>query len=324
MNPPRRFLASCGLLLLSSISCTPTPAAAPHVTPAETPAKQSCADESAAEELVSKGEQVEGLDPDQALVFYEQAAALAPKNARIQYRIGTVYKKKEDWDKAAASYGRAANLDPSFANHWFWYGYSLEQLAKRDRKGWEDARKALEKCIEIDANHAECHYRLGNAFLYLDDERKALESYTKAIQIEPTKIDRYAGLADLYLRLDFVNEAEVVLKQAKQFAKPGERALFNVHILLGDIQRTRGAEAESISEFEAAKVVAAGEGPEATMILFILGSSYATSNPPRRAEAVANLKAFAQRACKGQKARLFETECVQSNMIITKMGGAQP
>lgn len=291
--------------------------------PAATTAAPSCADESAAEELVNKGLQIERISTDQALVLYEQARALAPNSARIHYRIGTIYRKKEDWDKAVASFSRAVALDPSFANYWLWYGYSLDIKARKDGKGWDEARKALEKCIEIDPNYAECHHRLAEVFMRLDDERKALESYTKAIQIEPTKIDRYPALADLYLNLDFVEQADVVLKQAKQFAKPGDRSLFGVHLLSFKILHMR-KDSNAIAELEAAKAVSAGEEPQTTQVLFMLGSSYAVLNPPRRAEAIANLKAFTQRACKGSKSTSYSIECEQAQSLITKLGGAQP
>jgi len=331
VNSPQTFLAASGLVLLSSVSCAPAPAATAHSAPPSTPvaipaattAAPSCADESVAEELVDKGLQIERISADEALAFYEQARALAPNNARIQYRIGTIYRKKEDWDKAVASFSRAVALEPSFANYWLWYGYSLDIKARKEGKGWDEARKALEKCIEIDPNYAECHHRLAEVCLRLDDERQALESYTKAIRIEPTKIDRYPALADLYLNLDFVEEADVVLKQAKQFAKPGDRSLFWVHVLSFQVQQMRGA-ANAIVELEAAKAVSAGEEPQATQILFMLGSSYAVLKPPRRAEAIANLKAFAQRACKGSKSALYPIECMQTQSLITKLGGAQP
>jgi tetratricopeptide (TPR) repeat protein len=205
-----------------------------------------------------------------------------------------------------------------------WYGYSLERTAQRDRRGWQDARDALEKCIAIDENFSECHYRLGSVYMYMDEERKALESYTKSIRMDPTKIERYPLLADLYLNLDFVDEAEMVLKAAKKFAKPGDRSLFWVHVLQSEVHNLRGAEAERITELETANLVANGEGPEAVQILFMLGATYAVANPPRREKAITNLQGFVQRACKVSKASLYPVECSQAQTLISRMGAASP
>ncbi len=53
-----------------------------------------------------------------------------------------------------------------------------------------------------------------------------------------------------------------------------------------------------VSELEAAKAVAPTDGPESVQILWSLGSTYATLDPPRKQEAIQMLKGFTTRACK--------------------------
>jgi tetratricopeptide (TPR) repeat protein len=328
MNFRYRLTATYGLLLLLA-ACTPPavsttrPIAASTSVPA--PVQPKCDEEpTAAEKLIREADRIQATSFDEALALYKEAETLEPKNARIQYRIGTIYRKKEEWANAASSFQRAANLAPSFANFWYEYGYALTKMAELKSIAWDDARKPLAKCIEIDNNFADCHYRLGLVFVYLDEERKALESYTNAIVHDPTKINRYTTLADLYLRLDFSTEAESVLQQAKAFSRPADRSLYGVHVLLADIYQSRGASAEALTELEAAKVVVGTEGPEAVLILFILGSAYATSTPPRRLEAIANLKGFSVRACTQSKRAIFATECDIAQTLISRLGGTVP
>ena len=56
-------------------------------------------------------------------------------------------------------------------------------------------------------------------------------------------------------------------------------------------------------------------------ILWSLGSTYATMNPPRTQEAIQMLKGFNARACKGAKAQSFRTECESTAALVQKLGG---
>lgn len=276
------------------------------------------------QELMQKADQIAATEPEQAIALYEKAAKLSPSNARVQYRLGQLYKKQDEWPKAMASFTRATAIAPTFANYWFELGYALGRLAERKKAPWGDAQKALEQCIALDENLADCHWALHKVYLYQDEEKKALASLTAAIRHDPTKISRYATLADHYLRLGFSNEAEAVLREAKKFARPADKSLFGVHVLLAEIAQERGLTVDMITELEAAKAVASGEGLEAISILFSLGSAYAMAAPPRKAEAIANLTAFRARACTEEKRKIFPTECVMTETLIKKLGEAKP
>ena len=116
----------------------------------------------------------------------------------------------------------------------------LEEKAKKKTISYEEAKEPYLKCIEADPNFADAYSQLGNVFLWTDDEQKALENYTKAIEHDPTEIRYYPQLADLYIRLGYVSEAEQVLKEAKSFAKEGDKYMFGVHNLLASVYQERG------------------------------------------------------------------------------------
>ena len=77
---------------------------------------------------------------------------------------------------------RATQLAPKYANYWLERGYALEQQAKKKTVPWEEVKEPYQKCIVNDPNVAECYEELGTAFLWTDDEQKALENYNKAIE----------------------------------------------------------------------------------------------------------------------------------------------
>ncbi|APR78090.1 TPR Domain containing protein [Minicystis rosea] len=275
--------------------------------------------------LANKGDQEVKLNVDGAINSYDQATRLDPTNHRIFFKLGMAYRKKEDWDKVASTMARATSLAPKFANYWFERGYALEQQAKKKTVPWEEAKEPFQKCVENDPNYADCYFELANVFLWTDDEQKALENYNKAVEHEPTNITFYNALADLYMRLGHYKEAETVLKEAKGFIKPDDKAqakaVFGTHVLLAGVYQEKDSFAESVTELEAAKASAPAEGPESITILYMLGSSYAKLKPPRSAEAISMLKGFSARACKGAKASSFKVECETSQTLVTSLGG---
>lgn len=271
--------------------------------------------------LANQADKEVALNPEGAINKYEQATKLDPTNHRIFYKLAMAQKKKEEWDKVASTLSRATQIAPKFANYHFERGWALEQQAKKKTITYEESKEPYLKCIENDPNFADCYSQLGNSYLWTDDEQKALENFTKAIEHDPTVVWYYSQLADLYIRLGYMKEAEQVLKEAKGFAKPGDKHLFGVHSLLAQIYQDRGSISEQVTELEAAKAVAPAEGPEAVQILWSLGSTYATMTPPKTEQAIQMLKGFNSRACKGAKAQSFKTECESTVALVQKLGG---
>jgi tetratricopeptide (TPR) repeat protein len=277
--------------------------------------------------LAQKGDQEVKLNVEGAINNYDQATKLDPTNHRIFFKLAMAYRKKEDWDKVASTLARATQLAPQFANYWLERGYALEQQARKKTVPWEETKEPFQKCVEKDPNYAECYEELGNAFLWTDDEQKALENYTKAIEHDPANIAYYTMLAGLYIDLGYIKEAEQVLKEAKSFVKPDDKdkdrlkAVYNLHVLLAKVYQERDSIPEAVTELEAAKQIAPAEGPESVLILWNLGSTYASMKPPKSAEAIAMLKGFSTRACKGAKATTYKSECEQTSALVNKLGG---
>jgi tetratricopeptide (TPR) repeat protein len=269
----------------------------------------------------NQGDQEVKVNVEGAIAKYDEATHLDPTNHKILFKLAMAYRKREDWEKVAATMARATQLAPKFANYWFERGYALEMQAKKKTVPWEEAKEPFQKCIENDPNYAECYEQLGHVFLWTDDEQKALENYTKAIEHDPGKIEYYPALADLYIRLGYIKEAEQVLKEGKSIAKAGDKALYGVHILLAQVHQERGSQIDQVAELEQAKAVA-GDGPESVQVLYNLGSTYASMTPPRSAEAIAMLKGFFTRACKGSKAQSYKTECETTQSLVQRLGGS--
>lgn len=272
--------------------------------------------------LANEADKEKATNLDSAISKYEQASNLDPTNHRILYKLGHAYQKKEAWDKVASTMARAEKVAPTHANYFFLHGLANARQAEKGPTSWSEAKGPLEEAIKLDPNIADAHFELAEVMLHLDDEKAALDGYTKAILTKPDELSFYGPLADLYIRLNHVNEAETVLKEALQFGKEGDKALFAIHSLLGDIYDRKNDGSRAVTEYEAAKK-ACGPCNEAgqQIAFFNLGAAYASLNPPRKSEAMAQLQSFQKMICKGAAAQRYADQCTQAQQLATKLGG---
>lgn len=263
---------------------------------------------------------------DGAISKYEQASNLDPTNHKILGKLANAYQKKEAWDKVASTCARAEKIAPKFASYYAQHGHAIvkqaEKAAPGSPAGWADAKQPLEEAIKLDNNLADAHFDLGEVKFHLDDEAGALDSYTKAIMVKPDELAFYGYLAELYKNLNYIDLAENVLTQGVGFAKEGDKALFNIHSLLGDIYDRKRDLNKALSEYEAAKK-ACGPCNEAgqQIAFFNLGAAYASVNPPRKSEAISNLQNFQKMICKGAASARYADQCTQAQQLATKLGG---
>lgn len=279
--------------------------------------------------LANEGDKSRATDLDGAVSKYEQATNLDPTNYRILWKLASAYVKKEQWDKVASTCAKAEKVAPKHANFYYLHGLALARQAVKGPTSWADAKGPLEEAIKLDPNvgdgdHAGAgHFELAEVLLHLDDEAGALREYTAAIASKPDELTFYGPLADLYIRLNYINEAEQSLKEALSFGKEGDKALFAIHSLLGEVYDMRHDQNAATSHYEKAKK-ACGQCSEAgqQIAFFNLGAAYASMNPPRKSEAMAQLQSFQKMICKGAAAQRYADQCAQAQQLATKLGGA--
>lgn len=257
---------------------------------------------------------------DAAIDKYEAASQLDPTNHEIMYMLATTYRKKEEWEKVASTLARATQVAPDHATYFYERGYALVQVANKSKQqsAWEEAKEPLVKCIEKDPNFAHCYFELALVELFLDNEQSALENYTKAIQHKPSEPTFYAPLADLYIRLDYFDQAKGVLEEGIKFAPDEGKSKFNMYVLLATVHQFKNDMAGMVSALETANKIGGAENPE---ILFNLGSTYAVMDPPKKSQAIQMLKKFQAQACKGGKAVKYKDQCEQAMALIAKLQG---
>ncbi|MFC1642677.1 tetratricopeptide repeat protein [Myxococcota bacterium] len=272
--------------------------------------------------LANRADQSVKVNVEGAIQLYEQARQLDPTNHRILWKLATAYEKKEDWEKMASTLALAAQQAPEFANYYFKRGLGLVQLAEAGAaEKYEEAKAPLQKCVEKDANLAECYHFLGESHEWTDNLQGALENYFKAIQHDPSVAYFYPPVAELLVTLKLYDEAEKVLKEGARLVTPGEKTknnLYSIYVLLFAVAQAKNDKPGMLVAMERAKEVAGEAHPE---IGFNLGSTYAVMDPPRKDKALRLLKSFAARACRSRSAVKFKQQCETAQSLIQQMSG---
>lgn len=271
----------------------------------------------------NEGDQAVKVNVEGAIQKYEEAVQLDPTNHRILRKLGNAYEKKEDWDKMASTMARAVQVAPDFADYWFKRGYALiKQAENGNPDAYNEAKEPLKKCIEKDANFAECYFFLGQANLWTQNDQDALANYTKAIEHDPVSHAMfYPPLGELYVNLRNYKEAEQVLQAGTSLVKPTEDSashLYGMYVLLFQVAQAKDDKPSMVVAMERAQEVAGDKHPE---IGFNLGSTYAIMDPPQKEKAVRLLNSFTKRVCRGAQGQKFKEQCETSSSLIQKLGG---
>jgi tetratricopeptide (TPR) repeat protein len=271
--------------------------------------------------LANEADRQVSVDTAGAIQKYEAAIQLDPTNHLIIDKLAKAYEKKEDWDKMASTLSKAASVAPEFANYWERRGMALTKLAEGGNPdAWKEAQEPLKKCIETDPNRAWCYQLLGEAQWWTDDVQGALQSFTQAIEHEPTTPYFYVTLAELYQVLRLYDQAAAVLDEGTKNIQPTEDArdhVYNMHLLSFNIAQFKGDKAKMLAEVKRAYEIGGKDHPEAK---FHLGSTYATMDPPQKEQAKQMLDSFSNTTCKGEKAQKFKAQCAQANSFLQRLG----
>ena len=263
--------------------------------------------------LAKEGDQKRKIDLDGAIESYKKAVALEPENHRLHWKLASAYVTKEDWKNADTELANACARAPTFASYFFMRGFVLEQM-----KQWSDAKPLLEKAIALDPRYPDPEFDLAQVFLKLGDEQKALAHFTRAIELQPDSSIFYARLADLYIRLGYLDHAEKVLAASEPFVAKDDKHRWQLFTLGGQIAMEKKDITGAVTKYEQAKD-ACGTCTEAGQAIayFNVGSAQALA---KKKEGAANLIRFQKVVCKGAAAQRYADECMQSYELLKSLG----
>lgn len=175
-------------------------------------------DEAEAASLLKQG------NVDGAIRDYRDAAKLSPGNAQIHTELGKALTWKRDLDGAIQEFGESVRLEPGVAANYYFRGWCYQGKAQFDR-----ALADYNKTLELDPNYADAlmgradvfystqnfqkaivdytaylsavpksslaYMRRAMSYSDLRDYREAIADYEKAVELDPTQLEAYNGLA---------------------------------------------------------------------------------------------------------------------------------
>src|SRR5579864_9101264 len=128
---------------------------------------------------------------------------------------GYLEKGPESMDSAITLFTRALELDPNYglAEAELGTAYWSKYESGKDKKFIPKARQACSKAVELGNAGASGHVCLGVLENGAGNYEKAVDEFTRAIQLDPSSDGAYTGMASAYERLGKLNEAEKTYQQ---------------------------------------------------------------------------------------------------------------
>jgi len=186
---------------------------------------------------------------DAAQIEFEQGLRYKPNSAELHYNLGKLFSIQDNWEPARKALEAAVRIDPSYVEALDALGFALEALGddtgalgsyqkaialNEERKGrfagahvnlsayynrTGDPEQALDyarKAIELDPKSDRAWFQKGRA-----DERQgklddAVDALNRAISINPRASSYYYVLANVYRRLNWMDESKKALEVFKR------------------------------------------------------------------------------------------------------------
>lgn len=128
---------------------------------------------------------------------------------------GYLEKGPESMDSAITLFTRALELDPNYglARAELGTAYWSKYESGKDKTFIPKARQACSKAVELGNAGASGHVCLGVLENGAGNYEKAVEEFTRAIQLDPSSDGAYTGMASAYERLGKLNDAEKTYQQ---------------------------------------------------------------------------------------------------------------
>jgi tetratricopeptide (TPR) repeat protein len=179
---------------------------------------------------------------DEAIARLEGLAVNHPDSKGLSHELGVVYYKKGDYVRAAASFKKALEEDPSDKeatqlmglSHYLG-GHPAEAIAPLEKvQGWYPS-------ANVDAA-----YILGICYLQTKDYPNARKAFARMFDVPQDSAAAYLFTARMLLRQDFAPVAEEYGQKAVEL----DPKLPRVHMLLGELYLYKSRIPEAVEQFQ--------------------------------------------------------------------------
>lgn len=150
---------------------------------------------------------------DKALEYSTKALEIAPTFVRTYYEIGQAYLNKKDYDNAAKSFQKAAELNPEVGlSYWYWGVVEIER--GNVGLGLEIIEKIISQNLYSPAESD--MMRLASIYLKINQLDKLIWISERLVESKPENPQYRASLAVSYVRVGRIDDAVIQAKKAAE------------------------------------------------------------------------------------------------------------
>jgi len=163
--------------------------------------------------LYGRAECLEKLGkPDDAIAALQEILDIDPDHARAHNKLGTIYERRGDLDRASEYYNRALEIDSESADSAYPRCNLGTVALKRGR--FDESVEWLTRALEHEPKLYIAHNNLGCVLLEVGREAEAIVALERAIEVEPHNPMAYFNIACVYGRGGRTREAFAWLERA--------------------------------------------------------------------------------------------------------------
>lgn len=176
-----------------------------------------------------------------AVEYFEQYNILKPNDAPIHKELGRLYFDLAKYDASLSNYLKALSIDPALTGVYKNYA----KLTVINKWGDSSIIFVSEKAIRLKETDFQVYDNLGDAYIRVNNQKKALVNYTEALKINYKSITVFTKLARCQVNLGLLNEAILSYEQlvGLDTAKGNYRTL-------GDLYKKRGNKMEAVDNYK--------------------------------------------------------------------------
>ena len=146
---------------------------------------------------------------EKAIGAYRKSLEANHDFAPCHHKLGFLYSRLKEYDKAQYHYKHAIDLYPENSYQWFDFGCLL-----LDTNRIEDAREAFTTSLKYNDNFPDTYHLLGVVFRLLQEPEKAADMFTLAVEKNNQHHIYHYDLGLIKVQLEAFNEAEQCFKKA--------------------------------------------------------------------------------------------------------------
>lgn len=135
-------------------------------------------------------------DDDSALDHFNEAIQLDPNLALAYSNRGLVYHRLGHYDRALLDLNESVRLDPEVSQSYLFRGYVYF-----DKGDYRNAIRDFNEAKRSDPDNAVVYRNLGNAHYNMGNYEQAIVDYTEAVRLEPQNAHSYNNLGDAFFQL---------------------------------------------------------------------------------------------------------------------------